>query len=197
MNTRSTLLVSSALALTVLLAGCSTGPVSGSNHSSSAPAANSTATGPHNDADVAFALGMAAHHQQAIEMADMVLAKTGVDGKVTDLAKKIKAEQAPEITLMKSWLTAWGQSTNSSEMSGMAMNGMMSQSDMDALKSADGTTASTLFLTQMTQHHQGAIDMSNEELSTGKNAAALELAKNIISAQTTEISTMKQLLAGN
>ncbi|MBK4348749.1 DUF305 domain-containing protein [Lacisediminihabitans changchengi] len=197
MNTRSTLLVSSALALTVLLAGCSTGTVSGTNHSSSAPAANSTATGPHNDADIAFALNMAAHHQQAIEMADMVLAKTGVDGKVTDLAKKIKAEQAPEITLMKSWLTAWGQSTDSSGMSGMEMNGMMSQSDMDALKSADGTTSSTLFLTQMTQHHQGAIDMSKEELSTGKNAAALELAKNIISAQTTEISTMKQLLAGN
>jgi uncharacterized protein (DUF305 family) len=126
-------------------------------------------------------------------MADIILAKTGVDSRVTDLAKRIKAEQDPEIVTMTGWLKAWGQPAPSA-MSGMTMNGMMSQDDMDALTKASGPDSSKLFLQQMVQHHQGAIDMANEELTTGKNTDAISLAKSIVSSQTAEISTMNRLL---
>jgi uncharacterized protein (DUF305 family) len=36
--------------------------------------------------------------------------------------------------------------------------------------------------------------MANEELTTGKNADALALAKGIVSSQTAEIATMNRLL---
>jgi uncharacterized protein (DUF305 family) len=162
----------------------------GSSHSPSSQASASTT---FNDPDIAFATGMIPHHQQAVEMADIVLAKTGVDSRVTDLAKKIKAEQDPEIVTMTGWLKTWGQPSPSS-MNGMTMNGMMSQDDMDALTKASGPDSSKLFLQQMIQHHQGAIDMANEELTTGKNADALALAKGIVSSQTAEIATMNRLL---
>ena len=75
------------------------------------------------------------------------------------------------------------------------MNGMMSPTDMAALKNASGPDSSKLLLQQMTQHHQGPIDMANKELASGNNTAALALAKKIVAAQTAEIATMKEMLA--
>jgi uncharacterized protein (DUF305 family) len=195
MKRRTILMAVGLLSTALVLAGCSMQGMDmggSSSDTSSSPTADS-ASG-HNDSDIAFATQMIPHHQQAVEMADIVLAKTGVDSRVLDLAKQIKAAQDPEIVTMTAWLKAWGQPSPAA-MDGMAMNGMMSQADMDALRNASGQDSSKLFLQQMTQHHQGAIDMANEELTSGQDAAALALAKKIVAAQTAEIATMKDLLA--
>lgn len=200
MNTRLIALTSGALLTAAALAGCAAGSpgndsgmgsMPGMDHSSES---TDTATSDHNQADVTFAMAMVPHHQQAIEMSDTLLTKQGVDARVTDLAHKIKAAQQPEIDTMNGWLTAWGQKT---DMSGMDMggDGMMSQQDMDALKNASGADASKLFLTQMIQHHQGAITMATTETEKGKATDAVALAKTIAAAQTAEIATMRQLLA--
>lgn len=193
MKLRTLALASSALTITLALAGCSTSSHNMTVGGGSSPSSKSSAAASFNDPDIAFVTQMIPHHQQAVEMADIVLAKTGVDTRVTDLAKKITAEQDPEIVTMTGWLKAWGQPSPAA-MDGMAMNGMMSQSDMDSLTNASGVDSSKLFLQQMIQHHQGAIDMANEELTTGKNADVLALAKNIITSQTAETATMQSLL---
>ena len=73
-------------------------------------------------------------------------------------------------------------------------DGMMSQADMDALRNASGPKSSSLFLTQMIQHHQGAIDMARIEVKAGRSAAALALANTIIRDQAAQIAQMKRLL---
>ena len=73
--------------------------------------------------------------------------------------------------------------------------GMMSPADMDALANAQGVEASKLFLTQMITHHQGAIDMAQNEVANGQNEAVLALAKTIITSQQKEIDTMKSILS--
>lgn len=70
------------------------------------PAARASA---HNDADMMFAHMMIPHHQQAVQMSDMILAKQGIDPRVLDLAKQIKAAQGPEIEQMQAWLNRWGK----------------------------------------------------------------------------------------
>jgi uncharacterized protein (DUF305 family) len=137
---------------------------------------------------------MAAHHQQAVEMSQMLLDKSAIDSRVVTLAQEIKAAQGPEIKQMKSWLSDWGQKSTS--MSGMNMGGtLMSDADMNDLKSASGLVASKLFLTQMTVHHKSALVMAKTEVDSGKNADAVKLAKNIISTQTTEITKMSDIIA--
>ena len=54
----------------------------------------------HNKADMMFAKMMIPHHQQAIEMSDLVLAKQNMDPRVVELAKQIKDAQGPEIAQM-------------------------------------------------------------------------------------------------
>ena len=55
------------------------------------------------DSDVAFICGMIAHHQGAIDMADVVL-KTGDNAEAKKMAEKTKKEQGQEIAEMKDWL---------------------------------------------------------------------------------------------
>ena len=195
---RFTFAATAALVTVVALAGCSSSAGSpsmmGMNHGSSpmnsAPASNAS----FNTADVDFTTGMIPHHTQAVRMVDVLAKKTGIDPAVTTLATKIKAEQGPEITTMTSWLTDWKVPT----ATGMGMDhgmGMMSDAEMSALDSATGAPAAKLFLTQMMQHHEGAISMATTEVSHGKNTEAVALARNIITTQTTEIASIKSLLA--
>lgn len=182
---RITLAVAGVLAAVLALSACS------SATSSTAPSAGATQ---FNTADVSFATDMSAHHQQAIEMSQMVLDKSGIDPRVTTLAQDIKAAQSPEIKEMKTWLKTWGQKPDG--MSGMDMSGsLMSDADMNELKSSTGLTASKLFLTQMTTHHTSAIAMAKTEITKGKNADAIALARKIITAQTAEITKMSSILA--
>ena len=194
---RSTLAIVGVLATAIALSACSaTTTMGGMNHSSSpAPSSATQNTGAFNESDVAFAMGMVAHHEQAIEMSDMILAKDGIDPKVIDLATRIKAAQGPEIVEMTAWLKTWGSPMDSmSGMSGMD-SGMMSDEDMAALNAATGTEASKLFLEQMTTHHQGAIIMAKTEISDGKNAEATKLANAIVTSQSAEIAEMADILA--
>ena len=187
-----------ALAAALVLAGCSTGTgdtMPGMDHSTSATSSTPTAdaVGGHNSADTTFAQMMTPHHEQAVEMSDIMLAKTGMDPKIETLAQDIKAAQGPEIQKMTDWLTGWSEPTSMAGNHGM--DGMMTDSDLNKLKSAQGTDASKLFLTQMIAHHEGAVEMARTEVTDGKNADAVALAQEIVSSQEAEIKDMQDLLA--
>ncbi|WP_407654859.1 DUF305 domain-containing protein [Brenneria populi] len=60
------------------------------------------------DPDVAFAKGMIAHHQGAIDMAKTEL-KYGKDPELRKLAEDIIKAQQPEIDQMQAWLAKHGE----------------------------------------------------------------------------------------
>ncbi|WP_111719358.1 DUF305 domain-containing protein [Homoserinimonas sp. OAct 916] len=192
MHTRAALTTAITLSALIALSGCATTPTTdqATTPSSAAP----IAVGDANTADVMFTTMMIPHHEQAVEMADMVLAKNGIDSQVTALAEQIKAAQGPEIETMRGWLEAWGVDSNSG-MGGMNHgDGMMTGTDMDALDRASGDEASRLFLEQMIQHHEGAIQMAESEVDTGQNPDVVALAQRMDDAQTAEITTMRTIL---
>jgi len=150
-----------------------------------------------NMADVMFVQMMIPHHEGAIEMSTMLLAKPGVDPEIVALAEQIKAAQGPEIEQMKGWLDDWGMATMSDGMNGMhGMNGMagMTEADMQALEDASGHEAGDLFLEQMIVHHEGALEMADDVLDDGEHPGVRELAEDIIVSQTAEIELMRSML---
>lgn len=155
-----------------------------------------------NNADVMFAQMMVPHHEQAIEMSDLILAEDGVDPQITDLATQIKEAQGPEIEQLTTWLEEWGapdpdsMGTDHGSMDGGSTDGMMTDDDIQALEDAEGAEAGRLFLEQMIVHHKGAIEMAQTEVDAGDHEGAVEMAGNIVSSQTSEIQTMEGLLAG-
>lgn len=153
----------------------------------------------HNAADVTFAQMMTIHHEGALEMAGLA-AQEAQSEEVKAAAATIEAAQLPEIELMESRLTAWGEplapSAGHSGMDhgGMDMNGMSQEEVMAELADVSGVEFDKQFLTAMTAHHEGAVTMAEQELTDGLNPDALELAQVIIDAQTAEIDEMQELM---
>lgn len=71
-----------------------------------------------------------------------------------------------------------------------SMTGMMK--NMDSMKMTGDTDRD--FATMMKMHHQGAIDMAQMELKSGKDAKMRAMAKRIIEAQQKEIKEFDQWL---
>jgi uncharacterized protein (DUF305 family) len=161
------------------------------------PSPSSSTAAEFNDADVMFAQMMIPHHKQAVAMSDTILKKSGVSGEVTKLAEGIKAAQQPEIETMSGFLEAWGQKMDGG-MGGMGQggDGMATKAELAQLEQADGADAQKMFLEMMVKHHTAAIAMAQAEVKDGKNAEAVQLAKDIVAMQQEEISTIKGILAG-
>jgi uncharacterized protein (DUF305 family) len=162
---------------------------------------------------------MIPHHQEAVEMSDLVLAQPdpspGSDEAVRAIARQVRDAQAPEIEQMKTWLKDWGMGGDTvtddgggemdghdmdggdmdgADMGGAAMNGMLTESQMNELSQATGAELDQLYLELMIIHHEGAIGMAQTELKEGKNPAALKLAQGVIDTQQAEIKQMQALL---
>lgn len=172
----------------------------GSDDSSTQSSADASTTSELNTAEVEFAQGMIAHHEQAIEMAEMALdPNSGASPEVVDLATRIKAAQDPEVTLMTGWLTAAGESLTM-DMSGghdmMSMPGMMSADAMDELAMMTGADFDRMWLEMMIEHHEGAVEMARAEQEGGRFEPAVDLAGQIADSQAEEIATMRELLEG-
>lgn len=197
---RRTALAAAAVAASALfLAGCGDDG-NGSATTSPGPTTSvSVPAGEHNQADVDFAQGMIPHHRQAVVMAD--LAETRASSRdVKTLAKEIKKAQEREIATMSDWLRAWGEEVTQG-MDGMdhgdTSSGMMNDQQMNDMRGASGGTFDTMFLTQMIKHHEGAVTMAETEKREGAYGPAKGLADDIITAQKSEITHMREMLGTN
>ena len=165
----------------------------GGGHSGGGKANPDSAKG--NAADVEFLTGMKPHHEQAVEMSEIVLA-ANPPAEVAKIAQQIKDAQSPEIEQMDTMLTALGEETDGGEHEGHSMGhgGMMSEEDLADFKAATGTEAARLYLEAMVAHHEGAIEAADAETEGGKYDPAVALAKQIKTAQKAEIAEMQDLL---
>lgn len=149
-----------------------------------------------NDADVTFVRGMKPHHEQAIEMAEVVLA-AGPGPEVSALAERIRADQQPEIAQLEEMLGRFGTEAggHSGGHGSDGHAGMLTDEQLDRLRAAKGADAERLFLELMIEHHQGAVEAAETQLADGRYAPALALAGKIRQSQTEEVEEMEQLLA--
>ena len=156
-------------------------------------------SGDHVDADVMFSVMMVPHHLQALEMADLVPSRS-TDPEVLALATQIKAAQQPEIAEMTSWLAAWGASPeigHEEDHEGHeGSDGMLTADQLRELGALTGPAFDRRWLELMTQHHEGAVEMAEEVVGSGRHAPTRRLATEIIEAQQSEIVRMREMLAG-
>ena len=149
-------------------------------------------------ADVEFMQGMIAHHAQAIVMSK--LAETnGANPQVLKLSRKIDQSQLPEILIMQDWLRRHGQfAPDTASWHGMRMDGMLTDEELQVLRTAKGVDFDRAFLVGMIKHHAGAIKMVDELFKSpgaGQEVDANIFANDVVTAQTAEIGIMRSLLA--
>ena len=163
------------------------------DHSGMAHGSSATVTeGKNLSADDAMFLQMMIpHHAQAVVIAEYA-ATNSKNEQILKIAKQIKSDQAVEITQMKKWLTDDGLGTAAGH-SMAGMSGMLSDSQLNTLKSSKGAGCDKLFLNDMIEHHQGALAMVGM-IENSKVAALRDFATAISTAQQAEIDQMQKLL---
>lgn len=148
------------------------------------------------DFDLDFANMMIMHHQAAIDMSEVELAK-GSDAQIKTMAQKIITAQKAEIAQLQQFASQHkmteakmehgekhnelGETMNRMEVKMLAMQ-MSGNTDMD-------------FVMMMIPHHESAIAMAQNEIEHGKEFELKKLAQKIITDQTKEINDFKAWLA--
>jgi uncharacterized protein (DUF305 family) len=158
-------------------------------------------------ADVRFMQGMIGHHAQAVVMANMAPTH-GASTQVALFCRKILRSQADEIELMQGWLRDRGERVPDPKdphagmdmsMPGheMLMPGMLTAEQLAELDRARGAEFDRLFLTDMIQHHQGALTMVAalfDSPGAGQTPEIFGFATGVDADQRAEIARMQAML---
>lgn len=159
--------------------------------------------------DTGFARDMITHHDQAVQMAQ-VARDHSTDPAVRLLAFDIETQQIGQIGQMRGWLQNWGlpEQTDRAHMAwmggaaphvhdtadGALMPGMATTAEMAKLRSLSGKALDVYFLQLMIRHHQGGLPMAQYTAAHARVAYVQDLASKIVSAQTSEVAAMEQML---
>lgn len=186
--------------LVAALTGCADDPPEGNDGAYPTPAPESpipSSVSPEdvNEADITFVQLMVPHHDQAVEMSNIMIDKDDVQEDVVGLAEQIRDGQEPAVETLDGWLETWADGAPPPSQDPFdTANGMLAPEQMQELDEADGPTASKLFLDLMLAHHEGSVALAETEVADGKNPAAVQHARNVVSTQETEIATIKEML---
>ena len=167
--------------------------------------------------DVVFMQDMIVHHQQALDMALLVEARTN-RAALGDIAGRIKASQSDEIDFMQGWLRDRDETPGLVAVQAMTdgdepehtgahlgghpqshgtMAGMATPEQMAELEASDATAFDRLFLQLMIAHHEGAVDMVEHLLDQPGSAydpVLYEFIGDVKNDQLVEIERMHALL---
>lgn len=142
--------------------------------------------GPHasqqavSDANRAFIDLMVPHHQSGVEMANEAIAKAS-HAELRAFAQHMKASQSKDVEQLKSWRQAWFGSAMTPMP--MPMAPMAKDKDFDRM-----------WMTQLIDHHQQAIDMSTLALGNGVRNEIKGMAQRLISDQRKEQEQLRSWL---
>ena len=150
--------------------------------------------------DAGFARDMATHHDQAVQMAQVVR-DNSTDPAVRLLAFDIETGQLAQIGQMRGWLESWGQTGQSDlpQMSwmehtvaaGQLMPGMATQGELAKLRGRRGKAMDVYFLQLMIRHHEGGLPMAQYGADHATEPYVRTMAAAIVTAQQNEVVTIE------
>ena len=172
-----------------------------------------------NPTEIGFVQDMLAHHNQALIMVSRLDSSAAPE--IRALAGRIDDTQRSEIGQFLGWLRLAGApTTNPEPMAWMhrdegtghhdtgpattehnapesgLMPGMAGRAELDALSSARGADAGTLFLQLMQRHHYGGIEMATAADRLLDSGVVKQTARDMMTTQGQEAGLMGVLLTG-
>lgn len=159
----------------------------------------------HNEVDTGFLQDMREHHDQAVYMAFVYRALTGIDAGLGTVAGSAIIGQSQETGRMVQMLRLFGESEANEGDTSMAwmgmstergsMPGMATEEELDRLATLSGAEADEFFVELMTEHHQGGIHMAEYAAEHAENEEVRRMAASMAQSQADEIAEMQRELA--
>jgi len=133
---------------------------------------------------------MVSHHEQGLVIAALG-AERAQDTYLKALARLMVATQAGENRLLRSWWDSWfDEPFELCTAQESAARGMISDREMDALRTSAESSFDQQFIATMTTHHKGAIKMADDELHSDGDPRLRVMAHGIRHEQQGEIALM-------
>jgi uncharacterized protein (DUF305 family) len=146
----------------------------------------------YNGIDTLFVQMMIVHHTQALAMAELAPDRAA-DPELRAFADRIRTGQGLEIDYYRTWLRTRRLPETATGHDHTTMPGMQSPDAMTALAAATGADFDRMFVTMMTAHHNGALQMGNDVVKGGADEQLREVAGEMLIEQGIEIQRMAQL----
>jgi len=151
---------------------------------------------PLNKVDVGFMQDMSYHHDQAVQMALMLLAKDDIDPDMRSFAQEVVLGQRYEQGIFSATLDRYGHDSYPGDtvMGWMGeaqpadtMTGLATQEQLDQLEAAEGEDAEALWIALMSEHHLAGLHMADYAARHGKDRTTVNLANAIVKNQRSEV----------
>ncbi|MGV3615141.1 MAG: DUF305 domain-containing protein [Fimbriimonas sp.] len=136
--------------------------------------------------DVEYIDAIVPHHEMALHMAEMEVAK-GTRADVKALATRIRDAQTAEIAMLEE---ARRQLTGQAEVPPPPADPHMER-DMNLMMSATGAEVDQMFLDDMIPHHAEGISIAHRALPNLDRTDVRQNAENVVSNQAAEIGEME------
>lgn len=176
-----------ALAAVLVLAGCAgVGEAPDPTRLTAAPAdaPTLTTTRAFADADAEFVESMVAQHRRAIALAALVPDRTDTP-EVVVLAQDVTEARTAELGELVGRLQEWGLETEATP-----------DGPAGELSAAEGAEFDRLWLEAMIEHHEEAISLAEDVLTTGSHRPTLTFAEALVAADRAQVSRMEAMLGG-
>jgi uncharacterized protein (DUF305 family) len=158
----------------------------------------------HNDVDTGFLQDMREHHEQAVLMSFVYRTRPDAHPGLRTIARSIVVGQSLEVGRMIQLLRSFGESEirdDDVSMLWMGMSatpgqmpGMATEDELDELAAATGGEADELFVSLMTEHHLGGIEMAEFAAENAESSEVIAMASSMAQGQRGEIAEMEGVL---
>ena len=151
---------------------------------------------PLNDVDVGFQQDMSYHHDQAVQMALLLLAKDDIDPNMRSFAQEVVIGQRYEQGIFSATLDRFGHSSDPGDtvMGWMGepqpaetMAGLATEEQLAELEAATGEDAEALWIALMSEHHLAGLHMADYAARHGEDETTVNLANAIVKNQRSEV----------
>jgi uncharacterized protein (DUF305 family) len=142
--------------------------------------------------DQSYMRRMAAHHHQGVEIAEIGADKAD-DPHLRALARMMVAGQKGETAILAQWWRSWfpGELPDATPGEHRSMPGMIPDTQIARLREAVPADFDRLFVSLMSTHHQGAIDMAYDALKNASDPRLKLISYSIGYEQRGEINLMR------
>ncbi len=158
----------------------------------------------HNEVDTGFLQDMREHHEQAVLMAFIYRGLPDTRPGLRTVAAGIARGQSIEVGRMIQLLRDYGETESNESDSAMTwmgmsaevgqMPGMASEAELDELGRLSGDAADRMFVSLMTAHHLGGIEMADFAATNAATSEVRDMAAAMAHAQRGEIIEMENEL---
>lgn len=152
-----------------------------------------------NDADVAFATQLIQQHAEELVLVDLLHTPgRQVSPALAALGEQVLSANTAEIEMMTVWLEDWERPVPATVRDHVnAGHGDEHATDAAELASLKGAAFEKAWAEAMIEHHEDAVELAEEELATGLEKHAKELATTVRKAQADRIVALEEIAASS